>query len=278
MIHRRLLHAVLACVLLASPGAAQERPFPYTLGPRDAVIVPVGLGLSLLGDHVTNDQASLTRAEIAAMSPDDINGFDRTAARNWSPTWADRSDWGRDVSLGAAALVTFAPLAPQVLRGRWRNSVTLGTMFAESYLLLRGATYTAKGLTGRVRPFVRNTSLGVDERLALSDADPQDAQQSFYSGHAAAGFALATLMSTVFTDIHGRSTASNVLWASSLSVAGFTAYARVKAGMHYPSDVLVGAAVGSAIGLAVPWLHRAGKGAPVDVAAGPGGVVVRIRH
>ncbi|HSG49953.1 MAG TPA: phosphatase PAP2 family protein, partial [Longimicrobiales bacterium] len=131
---------------------------------------------------------------------------------------------------------------------------------------------------GRTRPFTHNTSLTVDDRLGLANGDPQDAYQSFFSGHAAAAFALATLMSTVYTDIHGRSTASDLLWASSLSVAGFTAYARVKAGMHYPSDVLVGAAVGSAIGLAVPWLHRAGERAPVDVAAGPGGVVVRLRH
>ena len=278
MSRRPILHAALAFALAASPSAAQERPFPYVLGSRDAVIVPVGVGLSLLGDHVANNRDPLTRADIAGMTPDDVNGFDRTAARNWSPTWADRSDVGRDVSLVSAVLVSFAPMAPEVFRGRLRNSVTLGTMFAESYLLLRGVTYTTKGLAGRTRPFTHNTSLSVDDRLGLADGDPQDAYQSFFSGHSAAAFALATLMSTVYADIHGPSTASKVLWASSLSVAGFTAYARVKAGMHYPSDVLVGAAVGTAIGLAVPWLHRRGEGAPLDVAAGPGGVVVRIRH
>ena len=46
--------------------------------------------------------------------------------------------------------------------------------------------------------------------------------------------------------------------------------------MHYPSDVLVGAAVGFGIGRLVPALHRV-EGAPdVQLSAGPGGVVVRV--
>jgi membrane-associated phospholipid phosphatase len=273
---RPLFSAALAFVLLTSPAVAQERPFPYVVGRQDALIVPAGVGLAVLGDHVANREDPLTRVQIAALTPDDVNGFDRTAAGNWSPEWGDRSDWARDALIGSAALVTFVPLVPSVVHGQWRDAAILGTMLGESYLLLRGATYTAKGLAGRTRPFVHNTALTVDERLALSDADPQDAYQSFYSGHSAAAFALATFMSRVFTDIRGRSTTSDVLWASSLSVASLTAYARVKAGMHYPSDVLVGAAVGTAIGLAVPWLHRANGGAAVDVSVGPSGVVVRI--
>ena len=83
-------------------------------------------------------------------------------------------------------------------------------------------------------------------------------------------------MSRVFTDIRGRSTTSDVLWASSLSVASLTAYARVKAGMHYPSDVLVGAAVGTAIGLAVPWLHRGMAAHGRGRVRWSSGVVVRI--
>jgi membrane-associated phospholipid phosphatase len=275
MTPRRLVPVLLAFILLASEVVAQDRPFPYVLRSSDAALLSAGLGLSLLGDRVASGRDALTRADIAPLTPAAINAFDRGAAEAWSPAWGDRSDQGRNALVGAAVLVTFVPLAPRVIEGRWRDAVTLGTMFAESYLLLRGATYTAKGLVGRTRPFAYNTTLSVDERLAIADADPQDARQAFYSGHAAAAFALATLMSRVFTDIHGRTAASHVLWASSLSVAGFTAFARVKAGMHYPSDVLVGAAVGTVIGVGVPWLHRRADRA-VSVAAGPGGVAMRV--
>jgi len=272
MVFRTLSRAVLAFWLLAPPAVGQERPFPYSLGTRDAVLVPVGAGLSLLGDRVTSNRDPLTRAEIAGLTSGDVNGLDRTAARSWSSAWGDRSDWTRDLTPAAAAALTFA----RMFQGRWRDGATMGVMFAEAYLLLRGVTYTTKGLAGRKRPFLHNESLSVDERLALADDDPQDAYQSFFSGHSSAAFALATMMSTVFTDLHGRSTLSDVLWVSGLSVAGFTAYARVRAGMHYPSDVLVGAAVGTAIGYGVPWLHRVTRSPGVGVSVGPDGLSVRI--
>jgi len=275
MSRRILLSIALLVASLTPPAAAQERPFPYVLGSRDAGLLPAGLGLSLLGYHFTQRLDSLTAADIAPLRPDDINAFDRPAARYWSPSWGDASDWTLSALLGGAVVASFVP---PVREGRWRNTVTLGTMFAESYLLVAGVTYTTKALAGRNRPFVYNTNFSVDERLALSDADPQVARQSFFSGHSAMAFATATLMSQLFTDVYGRSTTSDVLWVSSLSVASVTAYARVKAGMHYPSDVLVGAAVGTAIGLVVPRLHRAGAPPPFEVRAGPGGVTVRIPH
>ncbi len=269
----RLLLPSLLLSVLAIPGRAQERPFPYTVGARDAALLPVGAGLSLLGELVAPDPAPLTREQIAALSPDDINPFDRTAARSWSKAWGDRSDRSRDALLGAAVLVSFAP---QVFDGRWRESVTLGVMFGEAFLLVEGATYTVKELAGRKRPWVYNTSLSVDERHARALSSPHDVRRSFFSGHTSAAFTLATLMSTVYADVHGRSATSDALWAASLSVAALTAYARVKAGQHYPSDVLVGAAVGSAVGILVPAMHRGGGTSSVQVTAGPGGMSVRV--
>jgi membrane-associated phospholipid phosphatase len=116
----------------------------------------------------------------------------------------------------------------------------------------------------------------VDVRAALAAHDPRDARQSFFSGHASAAFALATLLSTVYADVHGPSSTSDALWAASLSAAALTGFARVKAGMHYPSDVLVGAAVGAAVGRLVPALHRADRDAPARVSMGPSGLIVRV--
>jgi membrane-associated phospholipid phosphatase len=268
-----LLPVAAVLILLASRVAAQERPFPYDLGRRDAVLLPVGAGLFLLGHLVAPEPEPLTRAEVIALSPEDVNGFDRVAARSWSESWGTASDRGRDALLGAAVLVSFAP---HVREGQWRDAVTLGVMFTEAALLLEGTTYVAKDLTGRRRPWVHNSSLSVEERLALSAADPLDARRSFFSGHAATAFTLATLMSTVYADVHGRSRSSDALWAASLSAAALTGFARVKAGMHYPSDVLVGAAVGAVIGRVVPALHRVDRASPVQLSATPQGIVVRV--
>lgn len=274
-----LLSAAAALILAAPPSiaaqsaAAQERPFPYVVSRRDAILLPAALGVSLLGDAVAPEPRPLTRAEVALLSPDDVNAFDRIAARSWSEGWATASDRSLAALLGAAVLVPFAPLAAD---GHWRDALTLGVMVAEAALLVEGTTYLAKDLAGRERPWTHNTSLSVEERLALSAADPLDARRSFFSGHTSSAFALATFMSTVYTDVNGRTLASDILWAASLSTAALTAFARVKAGMHYPTDVVAGAAVGIAVGRLVPALHRVDRSPPVRVFAGPGRVGVII--
>ncbi len=276
---RTAILSVAAVLILAAPPAsaqpadAQPRPFPYAVGRTDAVLLPATAGVSLLGDLAAPEPKPLTQAEVASLSPDDVNAFDRVAARSWSESWATASDRSRDALLGAAVLASFAP---RVVEGRWREAVTLGVMFAEAALLVEGATYLAKDLTGRRRPWTHNTSLSVEERLALSATDPLDARRSFFSGHASSAFALATLMSTVYTDVHGRTRTSDALWAASLSAAALTAFARVKAGMHYPTDVMAGAAVGVAVGRLVPALHRVDRAPRAYVSAGPAGLTVRI--
>ena len=274
-------HPLAALLLLflaiaALPAGAQERPFPYAVGRQDALFLPAGVGLSLLGDRLGRDHDPLTLVEIAGLGPEDVNAFDRSATRNWSSTWADRSDLGRDAILGASVLVSFAPQVSKVLDGRWREATTLGVLFVESAFLVGGTTLVVKGLAGRRRPYVYNESLPADERLALARSAGDDVFRSFFSGHSSAAFATAALMSTIYTDLHGRTRASYALWAGSMSVAALTGYARVKAGQHYPTDVLVGAAVGTAIGWLVPALHRADRKTPVEVQAGPRGFAFRI--
>ena len=262
---RALSLAILSLVALSLPGRrleAQVAGYPYETGGRDALLAPVGLGLSLLGEHLGGRNGTLSLEEIAALTPERVNAFDRTAARSWSPGWAHASDWSRNVLVGGAALAGFAdPLSDS----RWEDAATMGAIFVESYLLIRGATYVAKELAGRKRPYVYNDALSAEARHAIATEDDEGAFLSFYSGHAAGAFMAATLLSTVYVDSHGRSTTSDALWGSSLAVAGFTALARVKAGKHFPTDVLVGSAVGAAVGHLVPRLHR------VDGGGGAGG-------
>jgi hypothetical protein len=60
----------------------------------------------------------------------------------------------------------------------------------------------------------------------------------------------------------------------SLRVISLTARARVRAGRHYPTDVLVGSVMGISWGLAVPLLHDVRPGVrPVEFLAAGGGVL-----
>jgi hypothetical protein len=60
------------------------------------------------------------------------------------------------------------------------------------------------------------------------------------------------LLSSISSSLELRSG----FWTAQLAIAALTAHLRVRAGLHYPSDVLVGSLVGAAIGVALPLAHN----------------------
>ncbi len=267
---RAIALAVLVTVLGANGLLAGDRPFPYELRSKDLWLGPGGVGLFALGASLHSGHGEITLEEILALDRNDVNAFDRPATHNWSTRWGDRSDTARNIVGYSALLVT---TIPPLLRGKWSEALTVTVMFAEAYAIMGGVTYLTKVAAARKRPYLYNTDLTPEERLGAED----DPKSSFFSGHAAVAFTAAAFLSKVFTDVHGPSTWSTVVWVSSLSVAAYTSFARVKAGVHFPTDVIVGSAVGFAIGYLVPVLHKKGRSDRVQVAAGPGLVSLNLR-
>ncbi|HEX3329757.1 MAG TPA: phosphatase PAP2 family protein [Gaiellales bacterium] len=93
-----------------------------------------------------------------------------------------------------------------------------------------------KDAIGRARPFVGDPS--VHPSIAL----PHD--PSMPSGHAMNAFAGAVLLGSVVP---------RARWAL-LALACAIALSRVYLGVHFPSDVLAGAALGAGLGAAAAWL------------------------
>lgn len=88
----------------------------------------------------------------------------------------------------------------------------------------------------RLRPYtVGASTLLISEPSAL---------KSFPSDHATAAFFVAVLLTT-----HRRS------WWWSLLIAALVALGRVAVGVHYPTDILAGALLGTTFGLATMWLE-----------------------
>jgi membrane-associated phospholipid phosphatase len=267
--------ALLLVVLTTDHALGQDRLFPYAVGKQDVVMLPLGLGLTALGSSLKDGHDPITREEIERLSRSDVNWFDRTATHNRSSRWAGRSDTYRDIDVRATFVLLAAEATYTVVQKRWVGPAVLGIMFAEVYFFVNGATDFTKGLVGRKRPYVYNTALSVEERYEASGGT--DVFFSFFSGHTTAAFVAATFSSKVFTDIHGTSPWSYLMWGSTLSLATLTAYARVKAGEHYPSDVIAGAVVGGAIGYLVPALHRKDAGGRLSLVAAPGRMGLQLR-
>jgi membrane-associated phospholipid phosphatase len=84
---------------------------------------------------------------------------------------------------------------------------------------------------------------------------PGESYTSFFSGHAALVFAMATSSGTV-ASLRGYDSAP-VLWGGGLAIAVATSYLRIASDTHYTTDVLFGAGLGTVLGIAIPrLLHR----------------------
>ena len=103
-----------------------------------------------------------------------------------------------------------------------------GIYVGESILLTTVVATAMKYIVNRPRPFVT---------YAFIEKETNGGSPSFPSGHASVAFSTATSMSMAFPKWYVI--APVFLWA------GITSYSRMDLGVHYPSDVLAGAIIGS---------------------------------
>jgi len=104
-----------------------------------------------------------------------------------------------------------------------------GLKWLAAQLVNGGATLVIKAAVNRPRPAVSDPTL-----IALEDARIH----SFPSGHTSSAFALATSVSLDHPQWY--------VIAPAYLYASWVAYSRCYLGVHYPSDVLAGAALGTA--------------------------------
>lgn len=106
---------------------------------------------------------------------------------------------------------------------------------------------TVKIIAGRQRPFSFFKGTSIRAKV--------DVNTSFFSGHTALAFSMATSSGTV-ASIRGYRTAP-YLWGGGLALAFATGYLRIASDAHYATDVIGGAVIGAGIGVLIPLLfHR----------------------
>jgi membrane-associated phospholipid phosphatase len=235
---------IILITILSSAQLYSADSSPYRLSAvTDSLLIGSGAALHALTLYTKEKVDSLTDAEITALTPDNINRFDRSATNNWSPS-ADK--W-------SSIIVTSAMISPLafVFNDKTRDDfIVLGVMYGESMLITTGLTRTTKNIVQRKRPFTYNPD------APYKDKKEKDAVLSFYSGHTANAFNSAVFVSTVFSDYYPQSQWRYAVWGTSLLAASATGYLRYYAGKHYPTDIIAGAIIGSITGWGIPALHR----------------------
>jgi len=249
-----LLALVLAAALGAGPGGEGDRSI-YRIDPAldGAVLAVASLGITL--PWLLEDRIIEIRCPC---DPSEVPEWERFAIGLESPA----ADFAANVTVALSVLI---PPAFGLLHLGWSRAwVEDLVVFAEA-LAVNGALVTAVKYTVQ-RPIP----------LAYA-ADPAwisepGSYRAFYSGHVST--AVTALTAAAWT-ARLRFGERIWPWIAAAAIGASVAVERVAGGHHFPSDVIVGAAMGVAVGTAVPLLHaRRDPGRPIALVPSGRGVAV----
>lgn len=230
-------------IFLAGTASAQTESPYKTSFKVDGPAIVAGVGLTALGVSQMKNKSGLTTVEVNSLNKNDVNGFDRGTAGNYSES-ADNASY-------VPFYASFAmPVIMLLNKNEGSKAGQIMVMYVET-MAATGAIYAlTAGNVYRNRPFVYGTE------APLSKRTDRDARRSFFAGHTAATASATFFAAKVFQDFNPGSKARPYVWAAAAAVPAVVGYYRMKAGMHFLSDNLIGYAVGAGVGVLVPQLHK----------------------
>ncbi len=210
----------------------------------DIPLSSVATAISLFNFTQVYSKESSSEESILSLNPDDVNGFDKGAAGNYNPGAKDASDFIFSVAI-PTPLIFFA-----FDKKMKEDYMRLSLLYWESMSFMGVAYSTSLQLNDRRRPYTYNTDLPMNVRRKGGG------KNSFYSGHTGLVATSTFFLASVYADYHPDSKYKWVLFTSAGVATILTGYLRVRAGEHFPTDVILGGLVGTASGILVPYFHK----------------------
>ena len=202
----------------------------------------IGNGIVLTGSLLAQKHVSpLADKVILGLNKKDVNRFDRIACTQWNPQIAKVSD---GLAIGTGLMYSYFLFKPETNR----ESINIAGVAFQSLLLSQSLSNALK-LGLRNRPYLYNQEVSMEEKRKV------DARMSFFSAHTSTVsslcYSFAFAHNTYFPDKKHTG-----VWIGAITLPAIQGFLRVKAGKHYPSDVITGYLVGLGSSLIMHYLHK----------------------
>jgi membrane-associated phospholipid phosphatase len=226
----------LSCAALPPAAVAEGIP---TDPVGDPLLLGAGFGLAGISEVLIRFAPPIEVPE----GPDVrlIDAMDRAAMFPYSRD----ADIASSVTQYSAATI---PLLMSLTGDTLQESVTDAIVYAESLTLAYGAKNVLKYLLPRYRPYVYSGG--------APGIDPYEDDQSFPSTHTTMAFTAAAFTAYLYTQSLPGSASEWPFVVTGYALATLTAAYRVFSGMHFVTDVLGGAVLGTLCGFVVPSIVR----------------------
>lgn len=249
---------------------SQSNNYPYKLELRKDLIITGISALSFFSENLVgaadhNDNP----AYFDNLNKNHINSIDRFATNNWNP---DLDVLRENLSVGgflgglliAGGITAAVSLNTNSNESTGKNLLTTGVMFFEGGFFVIGTFELSKVLIKRPRPYAYNPNVTYLDKIAEGDY-----KESFFSGSTTMA-AYGTFFTAKFVnDIFPESDWKYLGWGAATIYSGYTGWMAVKAGHHFPTDVITGFIVGAGTAILMPELHKINNNPETSLSISP---------
>ena len=247
VLHTSLLHAQINIIDSSSEKPDTGTPGYHAYKIKKAVDIPLTIATAAWAIYASSQivykRDSVPVSEIEGLSRNNINKIDRWVSYNYSTKAAKASDY---FFVGSMPLPMILFFDKKIRKDAGR--VTL--LYLEAAGITGSIYVTSSMLANRFRPYSYNENVDISKRTRGG------ARNSFFAGHVAIVSNSVFFTAQTYAFYHPEMRHKWVLYAGAGLITATTGYLRIKAGQHFLTDVLTGAAVGTLSGLLVPYFHR----------------------
>ncbi len=248
---RKILSTIFISLVFCFDSFSQDFPYQF----KKSIDIPI-ITYSILCESgsliLEHNQKAPTISNIATLSKNDINKFDRKATNNYSEDLEKTSKYfafgtafSSIISVGLLSLVN-----SNTYPDFWKNSFSFAGLYIESMALTFSTTNLVKNCVTRYRPINYNNDVPIDKKIE------KNAAHSFFSRHTSLAATSTFFAASVISEYYPHSWQSRTAWIGAIILPAICGVLRTESGQHFPTDIITGYALGTLCGILVPYFHK----------------------